>query len=52
MDIGKNIFEYGSFNELKGHDEGIRSVVISADSSMIFSGSMDKTIRIWLNEII
>ena len=44
----KNIFEYGSFNELKGHDEAINSIAISTDDSTIISGSADKAIRIWL----
>jgi len=42
-----NILEFGSFNQLYGHYKKIGAIAISADDSTIFSGSDDKTIRIW-----
>jgi WD40 repeat protein len=31
----------------RGHDHSINSVAFSPDGSKIFSGSLDKTIRVW-----
>ena len=42
-----NIIEYARFNQLNSHTESVNSIKISTDKSTIFSGSDDKTIRIW-----
>ena len=44
------VWDLTSFSEietLRGHDESIRSVVVTSDDKKAVSGSMDHTVRVW-----
>jgi len=48
--IGSRIFEAKTgklLNKLKGHTDWVKSVAFSFDQTMIATGSLDKTARIW-----
>ncbi|OMJ71186.1 hypothetical protein SteCoe_30682 [Stentor coeruleus] len=38
---------FSQIEDLKGHEESVRSLAVTPDDKKVVSGSMDKTIRVW-----